>query len=31
MASIARADVADFMLRCATSDDFIGEEPMLCY
>jgi putative NADH-flavin reductase len=31
MASIARADVADFMLRCATSDDFIHEEPMLCY
>jgi putative NADH-flavin reductase len=30
-ASIARADVADFMLRCATSDDFVREEPMLCY
>jgi len=31
MASISRADVADFMLRCAASDDFTHEEPMLCY
>lgn len=30
-ASISRADVADFMLHCATSGDFVREEPMLCY
>jgi uncharacterized protein YbjT (DUF2867 family) len=30
-ASIARADVADYLLRLATSDEQVGEEPMLCY
>jgi putative NADH-flavin reductase len=30
-ARISRADVADFLLRLATSDDHVGEEPMICY
>ncbi len=30
-ASISRADVADSMLHLVTSDDFVHEEPMLCY
>jgi putative NADH-flavin reductase len=28
-ASISRTDVADFLLRLATSDEYVGEEPML--
>ena len=29
--SISRADVADFMLRLATNDEYVGEEPMIGY